>query len=247
MTLRVAIKELSVLRRKGGMSFELRVHALNVFAGRSLAVLGASGCGKSTLLDVLALVLAPSGAERFTLHPDGDRSIDLLNADAATLARLRGAHIGYVLQSGGLLSFLSVRNNILLPGELLGLDCRLLQERLAFLCDRLNIVDQLDKKPQHLSGGQRQRVAIARALIHAPLVVLADEPTAAVDQRTAADICTVFGGIVRETGAALIMVSHDAALVRGFTDQVASFHVERISPQSVLSSLWPESNIREAD
>ena len=245
MTLRVAVKDLSVLRRKGGMSFELRAPVLNVFAGQSLAVLGASGCGKYTLLDVLALALAPTGAARFTLHPDGGQSVDLLNADAATLARLRGAHIGYVLQSGGLLSFLSVRNNILLPGQLLGLDRRLLQERLAFLCDRLNIADQLDKKPQHLSGGQRQRVAIARALIHAPLVVLADEPTAAVDQRTAADICAVFGGIVRETGAALIVVSHDAALVRGFADQVACFHVERLSPQSVLSTLRPESDTRE--
>jgi len=234
--LRVALRRLSVLRERGGMRFELRVPALDLHEGEITAVLGSSGCGKSTLLDVLALALRPSDAELFELYT-ADEKVDLLSRSAAQLAGIRGRCMGYVLQSGGLLSFLSVRENILLPGRLLGHDDELLNKRLAWLTKRLGISEQLNKKPQHLSGGQRQRAAIARALIHSPLLVLADEPTAAVDQRNALDICAVFKSVVQECRSTLIMVSHDAELARSMADRVVSFDVQRLSAECVVSTL----------
>ena len=100
----------------------------------------------------------------------------------------------------------------------------------------------MGKKPQHLSGGQRQRVAIARALIHSPALVLADEPTAAVDQASAEDICAVFKTAVRETGAALVIVSHDRPLMERMADAMVTFHVEKLTPVDARSTLVPREN-----
>ncbi|HJD97597.1 ABC transporter ATP-binding protein, partial [Mailhella massiliensis] len=202
MTMRARLRDILIIREKGGMRFELRVPSLDVYGGECLAVLGSSGCGKSTLLDVLALALKPCRAGRFLLYDEGGES-DVPALSGAGLARLRGRHMGYVLQSGGLLSFLTVRDNILLPGKLQGMGVEFLEKRLDRLASRLGIAEHLGKKPQHLSGGQRQRVAIARALIHGPAMVLADEPTAAVDHKNAGEICAVFKEMVCESGAAL--------------------------------------------
>ena len=232
----LSVDNLWVEREKNGATFSLHVPRLEVLAGQVLAVVGQSGCGKSTLLDTLALILRPSRAGRFLLYPDTEEGIDLAGAGASALAALRGRDIGYVLQSGGLLSFLSVRDNILLPGRLLNMPERLLLKRMGELTTRLGIAGQLDKKPQHLSGGQRQRVAIVRSLIHAPRLVFADEPTAAVDQETAGEIFTVFREIVRETDTALVVVSHDLQLVRRFADRIVTFALSRnnLAVRSVL-------------
>jgi putative ABC transport system ATP-binding protein len=231
------IRNLALEREKNGARFTLLVPALVLPAGCALGVVGQSGCGKSTLLDILALILRPGRAEEFTYNLGENKDCRLFAAKDALLASIRGSEIGYVLQSGGLLSFLSVRDNILLPGRLLGLKQKTLLERLDFLTGRMGISDQLDKKPQHLSGGQRQRVAIARALIHSPKLVFADEPTAAVDRETASDIFTVFREMTRLAGTTLVIVSHDAPLVRRFSDQLVSFQLERSGPGAVVSTL----------
>ncbi len=238
MNLCMKAEGLSIRREKNGSSFTLQVPSLEVYSGRALAVVGTSGCGKSTLLDMLALILRPDSVLSFTLH-SGAGSEDLFSASPTRLARIRGEKIGYVLQSGGLLSFLSVRENILLPGRLLGQDFADLSARADSLADLLGISGQMDKKPQHLSGGQRQRAAIARALIHRPSVVLADEPTAAVDQASAEDICTVFKTAVRETGAALVIVSHDRPLMERMADAMVTFRVEKPTPADAVSVLIP--------
>ena len=240
MSLRASLRNVRVVREKGGARFELRVPSLDVYAGECLAVLGGSGCGKSTLLDALALTLRPDEADLFRLYADTEGGQDVLALSAAGLSRLRGRHMGYVLQSGGLLSFLSVRDNIALPGRLQGVDAATLDKRIAWLACQLDIGDQLDKKPQHLSGGQRQRAAIARALVHAPMMVLADEPTAAVDQCNAWAICKVFKNIVCAGGATLVLVSHDVALARRIADRAVSFQVQNVSPQHVVSTVIPE-------
>ncbi|MGX8717710.1 MAG: ABC transporter ATP-binding protein [Desulfovibrio sp.] len=229
---------LSIRREKNGSSFTLVVPSLKVSYGQALAVVGTSGCGKSTLLDMLALILRPSAASRFTLELDG-RSEDLFAAGPARLAQIRGANIGYVLQSGGLLSFLSVRENILLPGRLMGLPITALDRRATELAEMLGIAGQMEKKPQHLSGGQRQRAAIARALIHRPALVLADEPTAAVDQASAEDICAIFKTAVHETGSALVIVSHDRPLMERMADAMVTFRVEKPTPVDACSTLIP--------
>lgn len=244
MTPYLAVRKMSVEREKNGARFSLHVPHLDVCPGQTLAILGQSGCGKSTLLDLLALVLRPTRAEEFTLFPGTNSSLDLAQAEPAVLASVRAGEIGYVLQSGGLLSFLNVRENILLPGKLSGLPRNALTRRLDFLGKRLGIADQLDKKPQHLSGGQRQRAAIARALVHAPKLIFADEPTAAVDQVTASEIFETFQDIVKEMHTALVVVSHDVALARRFADRVATFTIER-RHNSVTSTLV-ESEWRRA-
>ena len=232
----LSIERLLLKREKNGFRFTLQVPRLEVLAGQTLAVIGQSGCGKSTLLDILALILSPTSINTFKLHSADGRAIDLNRASPAFLAGLRGSEIGYVLQSGGLLSFLSVRDNILLPGKFLGMPLEKLERRVEQLARWLNIAEQLDKKPQHLSGGQRQRVAIARSLIHSPRIVFADEPTAAVDQETAREIFAIFKEMARRMQTALVVVSHDRDLVYEFADRIVTFSLER-GENSVISTL----------
>lgn len=229
-TLRNVVKT----RSKGGVSFTLRVPQLELRQGEFCSVVGPSGCGKSTLLDLLALVLAPTSAECFSLTLPtrrGQVAYDLPHLSESEAAGIRRNNIGYVLQSGGLLSFLTVRENILLTAQISGR--RLEGGELEELVRVLGLADQLEKKPQYLSGGQRQRVAVARALIHRPGIILADEPTAAVDYPTALDIRDELLGLARRMGAAVIMVTHDRSLVDGVSDVQVNFTVQRVSAQEV--------------
>mgnify|MGYP001028561325 CR=1 FL=1 len=203
-------RALTKVRQAGASRFELLVPELRVRPGEIVVLRGQSGCGKSTLLDLLALALRPDGAETFSFHPEHRGPTDLLGLwerrDLDGLGRLRGAHIGYVLQTGGLLSFLTARENIALSCRLLGRDPAGLVERLA---ERLGIGSQLDKSPGQLSVGERQRVAIARALAHRPSVLLADEPTASVDPVNAAAILELLLELVRQAGVTAVIASHD--------------------------------------
>ena len=184
--------------------------------GAKLAFIGESGSGKSTLLELLAMILRPGEGGQFTFHPrTQDETHDVAAAWQAgnldLLADLRSRHIGYVLQHGGLLPYLSVRDNIELSRRLLHGTSDDVAERWA---ERLRITDQLDKRPAELSIGQRQRVAIARALAHDPSVLIADEPTAAIDPLNAERIMRLMVGLVDELGVTLIVASHAHALMR---------------------------------
>jgi len=222
-------------RSKGGVSFTLRIPELDIHRGQFCSVVGPSGCGKSTLLDLLALVLQPTRADRFRLHLGSgvDRDCDLAGLAETRAARIRRSQIGYILQSGGLLSFLTVRENILLTAQISGV--RVSPREFDALIEVLGLADQLNKKTQHLSGGQRQRVAVARALIHRPMIILADEPTAAVDYPTALDIRDELHGLAREMGAAVVMVTHDRSLVAEIADAQVGFTVSRTSPTDTLA------------
>jgi len=237
----LAVKNMVKIREKGGVRFELRIPSLEVAAGEFLAVVGASGCGKSTLLDMLGLVLKPDSAELFTLAPRlktrQGAKVNLLNKPERVLSLLRRREIGYVLQSGGLLPYLTVRENILLPCLLNRYPADLAAKETERIAQQLGISDQLTKKPAHLSGGQRQRVAIARAMAHGPCQVLADEPTAAVDHLTALEIRDAFRSLAREQGVALIMVTHDRNLIKGCADRSVTFDVRKIASGHTLSTL----------
>ena len=191
-------------------TFRLSVPKLHIEAGDQIAILGESGCGKSTLLDILAMTLEPDSAEHFSFQPRGASQQDIQQIwqqrQLDRLAGLRGHHIGYVLQTGGLLPFISVRENIELPRKLNGLP---IDGSCETLCQRLKISDQLDKLPALLSVGQRQRVAVARALAHQPSLVLADEPTASLDPHTAGEVMDLFIDLAQERGTTLIIASHD--------------------------------------
>ncbi len=231
------LADVAKVREKGGTRFELQVPLLDVRQGEFVAVVGPSGCGKSTLLDMLGLVLKPSRAGSFAIRADGSW-LDVVSLNETRLASVRRSQIGYVLQTGGLLPFLSVRRNILLPCRLSGrLPGREGRPDVEALARRLGIEDQLNKKPQHLSGGQRQRVAIARALAHRPPLVLADEPTAAVDRPTALEIHRTFKELTAELGVTLIMVTHDLSLAKGSADRFFAFRVERAGPEHTVSTV----------
>jgi putative ABC transport system ATP-binding protein len=232
----LSVRNLRLSRTKNDSTFTLLVPKLDLFTGKTLAVVGQSGCGKSTLTDILALVLKPDSAERFIMRR-GQREINLFTATRREQADIRGRDIGYVLQSGGLFPFLSVRENIMLPGSLLGMDSRTVRTRAVELARAMGIADQLNKKPQFLSGGQRQRVAIARALIHKPGLVLADEPTAAVDSVSAEDICKLLKATVIENEASLLIVSHDRNLMHKYADDEVTFRLERSN--GITSTLIP--------
>jgi putative ABC transport system ATP-binding protein len=228
------LRQVHKVREKAGQRFDLQVPSFIIQPGEFIALVGASGCGKSTLLDMLALVLQPTSAEVFTLHvPCQQEAYQVMTLSEETRAGIRRAEIGYVLQTGGLLPFLTVKENIMLPCRLNGIDD--IEHDLHALVQRLGIADQLTKKPQFLSTGQRQRVAIARALVHRPPLVLADEPTAAVDQPTAFDIRDTFRELIQHRGMTLCMVTHDEALVRDAADRMFSFDVSKRSHDATLA------------
>lgn len=201
-------------RGEGSQRYSLEIERLCLSAGERVALVGPSGCGKSTLLDLLALVLEPDAAQAFGLGLDGrEEDIAALwrSRRLDRLAALRSRHLGYVLQAGGLLGFLDVRGNIRLPRQLLGLDEDGSVERLA---QALDVHDQLEKRPGALSLGQRQRVSCARALAHQPVLLLADEPTAALDPLNAE---RVMGLLLRQAEArrvTCVIATHDEQLAR---------------------------------
>ncbi len=222
-------------REKGGNLFELKIDLFEIEAGEFVAIVGESGCGKSTLLDMLGLALKPTSSEMFSVrNHKGNVEHDIMVSTENMLADIRKTHIGYVLQTGGLLPFLSVKKNIILPCILNGTHD--MESQVDYLSERLRIKEQLPKKPQFLSGGQRQRVAIARALAHRPPIVLADEPTAAVDKLTANEIMNEFKKLTRELGVTLLMVTHDVALVQHIVDRMFTFELNKKSEQYTIST-----------
>ncbi|MFO1153257.1 MAG: ATP-binding cassette domain-containing protein [Rhodospirillales bacterium] len=203
--------------------FRLEVPRFTVRSGECVAITGPSGSGKSTLLDLLGLLLAPDRADGFILKVPDQPVVDVARlwqeGDRNGLARVRARHIGYVLQTGGLLPFLSAIDNIRLSPAILGLDGgngrgdddgEGLVDRLI---DALAIRPLLARKPRALSIGERQRVAIARALAHRPALLLADEPTAALDPQQAIGVMKMLLGLIRRFRMTAIIVSHDWDLV----------------------------------
>ena len=194
--------------------FRLCVPSLEIEAGENIALVGHSGCGKSTLMDMLALILRPDESDQFGISPvDGksdkvDKLWQVNNQDR--LAQVRRQHIGYVLQYGGLLPYLTVRENIELPRKLLKLAD---DDSINSISRVLGIHRQLDKLPGLLSAGERQRAAFARALSHRPSLLLADEPTAALDPITARKIMAVVMELIKGLKITLITASHDWAHV----------------------------------
>jgi putative ABC transport system ATP-binding protein len=188
---------------------------LEIRRGAKIALVGESGSGKSTLLELLAMILKPSTCEEFLFAPaDGsERDIAALwRAQAADeLSVLRSRHIGYVLQYGGLLPYLSVRENIELSRRLLGLPSA---DAAGELAGKLGIAAELDKRPDELSVGQRQRAAIARALAHQPKIILADEPTAALDPANAERVFALLVELADALGVTLIAATHAHSLAQ---------------------------------
>jgi putative ABC transport system ATP-binding protein len=196
-----------------GADFRMELPQLRLGRSEVAAVTGPSGCGKSTLLEMIGLILRPEGLGRFRLG-DGEGQ-DVAECIAAgqeeRLAGIRAKSLGFVLQNGGLLPFLSVRQNIELPRRMLGLPAG--SQLVAETLEKLELMGLLDKLPAQLSIGERQRASFVRAIAHEPQLLLADEPTAALDPPQSRRLFELIIEIVRRFRIAALLVSHDWALV----------------------------------
>ena len=194
----------AVCRRytSGGKSVDILSDLdLRLCRGERLAIMGSSGAGKSTLLHLAAGMDSPDSGRVLLAGQD------LAAMGEPELSLHRARHVGLVFQDFNLIDSLTAGENIELALWLNRLDDD--RDRVTSLATQLGIDALLDRLPEHLSGGERQRVAIARALVHRPSLVLADEPTGSLDERTADDVLTLFDQACRDTGCALVMVTHD--------------------------------------
>ena len=176
----------------------------SVIKGEFLGIMGSSGSGKSTLLNCIATVTRPDSGT-ITMN---DRPIHTLKGKA--LSDYRGKEIGYLFQNFELLDHLTGRENILLPLSLHGVPEKESQERLEELSSYLEVTDVLHKFPSQMSGGQKQRIAAARALILKPGLILADEPTGALDSKNAKTLMEKLSGLNQKEHATILMVTHDS-------------------------------------
>jgi putative ABC transport system ATP-binding protein len=234
-----SLRGISKTYSAGGTEFRLDVPRLDIPRGAKLAFIGESGSGKSTLLEMLALLLRPTECDRldFTPAPDsGTHDISALWAagDADKLSDLRSAHVGFVVQSGGLLPYLSIRDNINLSLRMLELPLADVAEKLTGI---LEIRPQLDKLPATLSVGQYQRATIARALAHQPVILIADEPTAAVDPINAERILALLGELTEEFGVTLIMATHNHERARQMGMRLIEVEFQALDGNSLTASI----------
>lgn len=193
----------------GGRRPALAGVSLEVAHGEMLAVTGPSGSGKTTLLNLLGCLDRPSSGQCYL---EGRRTSDL-GADA--LADIRNRRLGMVFQAYNLLPRLTALENVALPLLYAGLPPALRRRRAARALGRVGLADLAGRRPGELSGGQQQRVALARALVNAPVLLLADEPTGAVDSRTGALILALLRELNR-SGIAVILVTHNEAVAARF-------------------------------
>jgi putative ABC transport system ATP-binding protein len=206
----------------------LRGVDLDVAPGEFLAVMGPSGCGKSTLLNIIAGLDA---ADEGTVEVAGER-ID--GRDEAWLARFRRRHVGIVFQFFNLLDGVSALDNIVLPGVLGGMRRKAAESRARELLDLLGLGDRTEQVPAVLSGGQRQRLAIARALVNSPTLLLADEPTGALDSAGGLEVLELFRRL-HDGGQTVIMVSHSAEVAAGADRRVLLRDGEVVDEPSEVS------------
>lgn len=189
----------AVSKALNGVSFRME-------QGEFTAVMGASGSGKSTLLNVIATIDRPSSG-RILL---GEKNIAEMREQE--LAAFRRDRLGFIFQEYNLLDTLTVAENIVLPLNLQKRPVQETQEKLRSVSASLEITEQLPKFPRQLSGGQRQRVACARALITDPALILADEPTGALDSANSKSLMQTFTLMNRQLGSTILMVTHDAVV-----------------------------------
>jgi putative ABC transport system ATP-binding protein len=177
---------------------------LDVERGEIVALLGSSGCGKTTLLNLLSAIDTPDDGE---VSIDGD-AIHGLAEPAKTLFRRH--HIGFVFQFFNLIPTLTVGENVALPLELVGQSPGACRARAEELLAAVGLGDHADRYPETLSGGEQQRVAVARALAHRPRLLLADEPTGNLDDRTGQTIIQLLATLAREQRTSMLIVTHSA-------------------------------------
>lgn len=188
--------------RFGGNQVEA-LHNVNfsVEQGEYVAIMGESGSGKTTLLNILAALDTPTGGKVYL------KGRDLSGVKEREIAAFRRQNLGFVFQDFHLLDTFSLKDNIFLPLVLSGKTYEEMERRLTPVAERLGITEILNKFPYEVSGGQKQRAAVARALVTKPQLILADEPTGALDSRASDELLNLFGAI-NQDGQTILMVTH---------------------------------------
>jgi len=200
---------------------------LRVRRGEFLSVMGRSGSGKSTLLNVISCLDRPTSG---TILLDG---VDVTRVSKSQLPRIRREKIGFIFQQFNLIPTLTAIENVMLPMEYAGLDERNRREKAMAALSAVDLADRMGHRPSELSGGQQQRVAIARALAPEPAVILADEPTGALDTHIAHAIIQLMRRFNHERGQTFIVVTHDP-LVADQTDRVIRLVDGRVSSDELV-------------
>jgi len=196
--------------------------------GEMIAIMGPSGSGKSTLMSIIGCLDVPTSGS-YSL--DGE-AVETLNE--TKLADVRGRKIGFVFQQFNLLARTSALENVMLPLTYAGYSGREREDRAKKALQRVGLGDRTHHAPNELSGGQQQRVAIARAIVNEPNILLADEPTGALDSKTGVEIMDLFQRLHKENGQTVILVTHDSYVAR---------HTERIIKISDGKIVSDEANL----
>lgn len=204
----IALKDLNKIYGEG----DLRVQALKdinltINGGEYCSIMGASGSGKSTLMNVIGCLDRPTTG-RYILDRDNVASLD----DQA-LAHIRNQKIGFVFQQFHLLPQISALENVMLPMVYADVKMAERRERATAALERVGLGNRMGNKPNQLSGGQQQRVAIARAIVNSPVLLLADEPTGALDTKTTQEILDIFDELNHQ-GMTVVMVTHEPEVAR---------------------------------
>ena len=213
-------KESGDAKALDGMSLEIR-------AGDAVAVMGPSGCGKSTLLNMVA------GLDRPTSGAVEVHGQDLGKLNETGLALFRRRHIGMIFQFFNLIDDLPALDNVALAAQLTGTSARQARRRALELLDELGIADRKDIYPAALSGGERQRVAVARALMNRPALLLADEPTGALDSRSGEQVMDLLIDL-NQIGQTLLIVTHDPHLATRCASRLIEVADGRVARESAL-------------
>jgi putative ABC transport system ATP-binding protein len=204
--------------------------SMNVRRGEYVAVMGTSGSGKSTAMNILGCLDRPTSG-RYRLN---GTAVEQLSDDQ--LADLRNRELGFVFQQFHLLQELTALENVMLPMVYASVSAEERKERGIQALQRVGLGDRLNNKPNQLSGGQQQRVALARALINQPNLLLADEPTGALDSRTTAEVLDLFDELHREQGMTILLVTHEHD-VAARAERIVHFHDGRLVSEGAGSQI----------
>ncbi len=186
----------------------LRGATLEVYRGEYLSIMGPSGSGKSTLFNAIGALVKPTSGRVYI------DQVDIAQLDAEELAWLRCRKIGYVFQSYNLIQVMTCLENVTLPMAFVGLNAEEARDKGLKILKLVGLGHRVLYKPAELSGGQQQRVAIARALANSPDIILADEPTANLDQHTGQEIIDLFRQLQKELGVTIISATHDLKMLQ---------------------------------
>ncbi|MEH2112192.1 ABC transporter ATP-binding protein [Nostoc sp.] len=213
-------------------SGETEVRALNdvnltIHEGEYCSIMGPSGSGKSTAMNIIGCLDRPTGGHYYL------DNIDVAQMDDKSLAHIRNKKLGFVFQQFHLLPQLTALENVMLPMVYASVDPKERSDRAIVALTRVGLANRLNNKPTQLSGGQQQRVAIARAIVNRPVLLLADEPTGALDSRTTQEVLDIFGEL-NARGITVVMVTHEPEVARQ-TQRIVWFR----DGQVVHSNLTP--------